>query len=73
MASNIPAALFSLFQMMFASITPLIMTGAYAERLRWDVFLVFTVVWEVNPETVEPLNPTPDPRLLPGLPLIPKP
>lgn len=48
MASNIPAALFALFQMMFATITPLIMTGAYAERLRWDVFLTFTIVWEVG-------------------------
>mmetsp|Transcript_19946 Transcript_19946/g.45938 ORF Transcript_19946/g.45938 Transcript_19946/m.45938 type:complete len:494 (-) Transcript_19946:133-1614(-) len=47
MAANIPAALFALFQMMFASITPLLMTGAYAERLRWDVFLIFTCLWEV--------------------------
>uniref|UniRef100_A0A7S0W7E8 Ammonium transporter n=1 Tax=Hemiselmis tepida TaxID=464990 RepID=A0A7S0W7E8_9CRYP len=47
MASNLPAALFALFQMMFATITPLLMTGAYAERLRWDAFLAFTIAWEV--------------------------
>eukprot|EP00283_Hemiselmis_rufescens_P010310 CAMPEP_0173419392 /NCGR_PEP_ID=MMETSP1357-20121228/1251_1 /TAXON_ID=77926 /ORGANISM="Hemiselmis rufescens, Strain PCC563" /LENGTH=438 /DNA_ID=CAMNT_0014382031 /DNA_START=201 /DNA_END=1514 /DNA_ORIENTATION=- len=47
MAANIPAALFALFQMMFASITPLLMTGAYAERFKWDAFLIFTVAWEV--------------------------
>jgi len=47
LAANIPAALFALFQMMFATITPLLMTGAYAERLRWDVFLIFTLMWEL--------------------------
>eukprot|EP00960_Hanusia_phi_P046910 758103-Hanusia_phi.AAC.2 len=46
-AKNIPAALFALFQMMFASITPLLMTGSFAERLRWDCFLAFTVLWEL--------------------------
>eukprot|EP00760_Papus_ankaliazontas_P007003 PhM_4_TR13267/c0_g1_i1/m.48545/K03320/amt, AMT, MEP; ammonium transporter, Amt family len=44
---TIPTALYALFQMMFACITPLLMTGAYAERLAWKPFLYFTVAWEV--------------------------
>jgi Amt family ammonium transporter len=46
-AVNIPSALYALFQMMFATITPLLMTGSYAERLRWNAFLVFTITWEI--------------------------
>lgn len=44
---TIPTALFALFQMMFACITPLLMTGAYAERLAWKPFLIFTIMWEI--------------------------
>jgi len=33
--------------MMFASIAPLLMTGAYAERLRWRPFVIFTTLWEI--------------------------
>eukprot|EP00918_Siedleckia_nematoides_P044339 GHVU01096990.1.p1 GENE.GHVU01096990.1~~GHVU01096990.1.p1 ORF type:complete len:425 (-),score=31.59 GHVU01096990.1:470-1744(-) len=46
-ANNIPGALYALFQMMFATITPLLMTGSFAERLKWKCFLVFIVVWEI--------------------------
>jgi Amt family ammonium transporter len=45
-APTIPAAAFALFQMMFAAITPLLMTGAYAERVNWRSFFVFTILWE---------------------------
>jgi Amt family ammonium transporter len=45
--SHVPEALYVMFQMMFACITPLLMTGAYAERLAWRPFLIFTVAWEV--------------------------
>ena len=41
------AAAFAMFQMMFAAITPLLMTGAFAERMRWKSFFVFTVLWEI--------------------------
>jgi Amt family ammonium transporter len=34
-------------QMMFASITPLLMTGAFAERVRYRSFVFFTVLWEI--------------------------
>jgi hypothetical protein len=43
---TVPLA-FALFQMMFASITPLLMTGAYAERVKWRAFLTLTVFWEI--------------------------
>jgi len=46
-APRIPAAAFAIFQMMFAVITPLLMTGAYAERMRFLPFIVFTVLWEI--------------------------
>jgi Amt family ammonium transporter len=34
------------FQMMFAAIAPLLMTGAYAERLGFKAFLIFSALWE---------------------------
>lgn len=46
-ASNIPAALWALFMMMFACITPLLMTGSVAERLRYRCFFIITILWEV--------------------------
>lgn len=46
-APTIPKTAFATFQAMFACITPLLMTGAYAERVRWYGFLVFTVLWEL--------------------------
>ncbi len=41
MASSIPFILFALFQMKFAVITPAIITGALAERIRFISFLLF--------------------------------
>ena len=35
------------FQMMFAAIAPLLMTGAYAERLSFKAFLIFSALWEL--------------------------
>jgi len=46
-ATVIPEALYALFQMMFATITPLLLTGAYAERLAFRPYLIFTVLWEI--------------------------
>src|SRR5256885_2944623 len=34
-----------LFQMMFAVITPALITGAFAERKKFSTFLVFTLLW----------------------------
>ena len=46
-APDIPAAAFAIFQSMFAIITPLLITGAYAERLPFKVFLVFSVAFSL--------------------------
>jgi ammonia channel protein AmtB len=46
-APNIPAAAYALFMMMFASITPLLMTGGFAERLKFKTFIIFTILWEI--------------------------
>jgi Amt family ammonium transporter len=42
---TIPHQVFMLFQMMFAAITPALITGAFAERMRFSAVLVFTVLW----------------------------
>ncbi|MQG38299.1 MAG: ammonium transporter [SAR202 cluster bacterium] len=39
------AMLFAIFQMMFAIITPALITGAIAERFKFTTYLVFLVVW----------------------------
>ncbi len=44
-AKTIPHTAFMLFQMMFAIITPALITGAFAERKKFSAFLLFTVLW----------------------------
>ncbi len=44
-APTIPHLAFSAYQMMFAIITPALITGAFVERVRFKAFLVFTVLW----------------------------
>ncbi|HTX60571.1 MAG TPA: ammonium transporter [Verrucomicrobiae bacterium] len=44
-AATIPHAAYALFQMMFAVITPALITGAFAERKRFAAFVLFTVLW----------------------------
>ena len=44
-APTIPHQLYMVFQMMFAVITPALITGAYAERIKFSTFVVFTLVW----------------------------
>jgi len=44
-ASTIPHQLFMAFQMMFAVITPALIIGAFAERMRFLPFCVFTLLW----------------------------
>ncbi|MEW5735685.1 MAG: ammonium transporter [Thermodesulfobacteriota bacterium] len=44
-ASGIPHILFCAFQLMFAIITPALITGAFAERMKFSAFLIFTVLW----------------------------
>ncbi len=44
-AGTIPHILFMLFQMMFAVITPALIIGAFAERMKFSAFLVFSIIW----------------------------
>ncbi len=44
-ASTIPALLFMAFQMMFAIITPALISGSIAERMRFPAFLGFITLW----------------------------
>jgi Amt family ammonium transporter len=44
-APRIPHLLFAVFQMMFAVITPALIIGAFAERVRFAAFCVFAVLW----------------------------
>ena len=44
-APTIPHLAFCAFQMMFAIITPALITGAFVERVRFKTFLVFTILW----------------------------
>jgi Amt family ammonium transporter len=44
-AKTIPHQVFMLFQMMFAIITPALITGAFAERKKFSAFILFTLLW----------------------------
>jgi Amt family ammonium transporter len=44
-SETIPHGAFMVFQMMFAIITPALITGAWAERLKFSSFLIFIVLW----------------------------
>lgn len=44
-APTIPHQLFMAFQMMFAIITPALITGAFAERKRFKAFVLFSLLW----------------------------
>jgi Amt family ammonium transporter len=44
-AATIPHGAFMIYQMMFAIITPALITGAFAERVKFGSFLVFIVLW----------------------------
>lgn len=44
-AATIPHLAFMIFQAMFAVITPALITGAFAERMKFPAFVVFTLLW----------------------------
>jgi Amt family ammonium transporter len=44
-SATIPHQAFMLFQMMFAVITPALITGAFAERKKFSTFIVFILAW----------------------------
>ncbi len=44
-APTIPASVFMIYQAMFAIITPVLITGAIADRMKFSTFIVFTLLW----------------------------
>lgn len=44
-AATIPFLAFALFQLFFAAITPALITGAFAERMKFSAFMIFTSLW----------------------------
>jgi Amt family ammonium transporter len=44
-AGTIPHATFMVYQLMFAIITPALISGAFAERMKFSAMLLFTVLW----------------------------
>ena len=45
MNGGIPATLFAIFQMTFAIITPALIVGGFAERMRFSAMLLFSTIW----------------------------
>ena len=45
LTGTVPTLLFVAFQMMFAVITPALISGAFAERMRYSAYLLFIVLW----------------------------
>ena len=46
-AATIPAQTFMVYQLMFAIITPALITGAFAERMKFSAMVLFLVLWSV--------------------------
>ena len=44
-AATLPHQVFMIFQAMFAIITPALIIGAFAERMKFSAFLIFTLLW----------------------------
>ena len=44
-SGSIPEAVFVMFQMTFAIITPALIVGAFAERIKFSAMILFTIVW----------------------------
>lgn len=45
LTGNIPETVFSMFQLTFAIITPALVVGSFAERVRFSAVLLFTILW----------------------------
>ena len=43
--TTIPSTTFMIFQCMFAIITPALITGAFAERMKFSAFIIFMILW----------------------------
>lgn len=57
LAPNIPGVLYFAFQMMFALMVPVIVTGSGAEKLAFCGFLIFVTVWCVGASDISSCTP----------------
>src|SRR5262249_21779227 len=46
-AATIPQQTFMVYQLMFAIITPALITGAFAERMKFSAMILFMILWSV--------------------------
>lgn len=46
-AATVPAQTYMMFQLMFAIITPALITGAFAERMKFSAMLTFLTLWSI--------------------------
>jgi Amt family ammonium transporter len=46
-AATIPQQTFMVYQLMFAIITPALITGAFAERMKFKAMLIFMILWSI--------------------------
>ena len=46
-AATIPQETFMVYQLMFAIITPALITGAFAERMKFSAMVLFTILWSI--------------------------
>ena len=47
MSGDIPETVFAMFQLTFAIITPALIVGGFAERMKFSSMLIFSVIWMV--------------------------
>ena len=47
LSGNIPETVFAMFQLTFAIITPALIVGSFAERMRFSALFIFSIVWVV--------------------------
>lgn len=47
LSGSIPESLFAMFQMTFAIITPALIVGGFAERMKFSSMLVFSIIWSL--------------------------
>ena len=47
LASTIPESVFMMFQLMFAIITPALIAGAFAERMKFSAIIIFMALWSL--------------------------
>ena len=47
LASTVPNTVFSMFQLMFAMITPILISGALAERINFNAWMIFISIWHL--------------------------